>query len=80
MTNGEKSELYILNDTKMGLIKIPFSNLLQFNPMGETKDPDGNFSLLTNIQEKLIKIKILCYLFSTRRRLLDGLNALCPVS
>eukprot|EP00795_Rhopilema_esculentum_P012626 gene12626-3332_t len=44
-TNGEKSELYILNDTKMGLIKIPFSNLLQFNPMGETKDPDETIVL-----------------------------------
>ena len=28
----------------MGLVKIPFSNLLQFNPMGETRDPDGDYS------------------------------------
>lgn len=36
-----KSELYILNDTKMGLLQFSFLSLLQFRPMGETPDADG---------------------------------------
>ena len=42
--DGGKSKLFILNDTTSGVLEIPFSNLLQFHPMGETQDHDGKIN------------------------------------
>eukprot|EP00794_Sanderia_malayensis_P016650 gene16650-18340_t len=40
-----KIELYILNDTTMGLFKIPFQSFVDFRPMGESPDADETLVL-----------------------------------
>jgi len=43
--DGDKSKLFLLNGSNIGVSEIPFSNLLQFHPMGETQDPDETIVL-----------------------------------
>ena len=39
--DGDNTKLFILNNTNINVVEIPFSNLLQFHPMGESPDKDG---------------------------------------
>lgn len=55
---GEKSELFILDHLKKSLVKVPFSTILEFRPMGEAPDRDGKYCFSLSINTKFYSEEI----------------------